>query len=85
MTRTAIADTYNFVHLSGRDGAPPVPPRTYSQRVPSTNGHVGTGGMYLNFVRASTKRYRLEQFTFLKLLGKGSFGKVSICMYIIHI
>ena len=77
MTRTVIEDTYTLVHLPGKDGAPPIPPRTYSKRTPSTNGHVvGTGGLYNNFVRPSTRKYCLEEFTFVKLLGKGSFGKV---------
>lgn len=68
MTRVALS------HVpAGQDGAPPIPPRTYSQRKPSTNGYPGTGGLYSNFVM---RKYRLEQFTFLKLLGKGSFGKV---------
>ena len=79
MTRATIEDTYRLVHLPGKDGAPPIPPRTYSKRTPTTNGHVGT---YNNFVRPSLRKYSLEEFTFLKLLGKGSFGKVRTHKYI---
>ena len=87
MTRSTIEDTYNLVHLPGKDGAPPIPPRTYSKRTPSANGHVG---IYNNFVRPSLRKYTLEEFTFLKLLGKGSFGKVYtytrkyMCMWYMH-
>ena len=68
MTRAALGKTYSL------DGAPPIPPRTYSQRGPTTNGHVPSAGSLYH--RPAMKKYRLEQFQFLKLLGKGSFGKV---------
>ncbi len=54
--------------LSG-EAPPPVPPRTYSNRSTLTNGRP-------TVARKPMRKYRLEEFRFLKLLGKGSFGKV---------
>ncbi len=55
---------------------PPVPPRTYSRkslangRSHSYNGLPSPGGK-------SMKKFKLDDFQFVKLLGKGSFGKVQ--------
>ena len=40
------------------------------------NGQASHGPPGGSVYRSHMKKYRLEQFTFLKLLGKGSFGKV---------
>ncbi|CAI8002435.1 Protein kinase C delta type [Geodia barretti] len=71
MTRAVLG------RLPGQRGAPPIPPRTYSQRGPTTNGHI-TPGSFHGYSRPTMKKYRLEQFKFIKLLGKGSFGKVLL-------
>ncbi len=58
---------------------PPVPPRTYSQRGQS-NGGPGRHSYSHAPVSKPMRKYCLEEFQFLKLLGKGSFGKVSVCV-----
>lgn len=60
---------------------PPVPPRTYSQRGPANGGPSGGYNRHPHLpVSKPMRKYRLEEFQFLKLLGKGSFGKVSVCV-----
>ncbi len=57
--------------------APPVPPRTYSQHVHMANGSVrGTQPQGQSVASKPVKRFSLSDFSFVKLLGKGSFGKV---------
>ena len=60
--------------------APPVPPRTYSQRPHMSNGSTHTPQAPSSgkpFSNKPNKPYNLSNFKFVKLLGKGSFGKVS--------
>ena len=60
--------------------APPVPPRTYSQRPHLSNGSVSPSmhGQHKPLVHSkSFKHFNLTDFKFVKLLGKGSFGKVK--------
>ena len=58
---------------------PPVPPRTYSQRGHMNGGPAGHTRHHAPHspVTKPMRKYQLEEFQFLKLLGKGSFGKVS--------
>ena len=60
--------------ISSGGAPPPVPPRTYSQRALSNGRPHSYGGA--SVPAKSMKKYRLEDFQFVKLLGKGSFGKV---------
>lgn len=64
---------------SSRPLAPPIPPRTYSQRPPMANGTPPAQPASLAQSQAHPppiKRFTLIDFQFVKLLGKGSFGKV---------
>ena len=63
---------------SNDPNAPPVPPRTYSQR-PVANGVANRSppqSRAAQEVCKPKKCYTLKDFKFVKLLGKGSFGKV---------
>ncbi len=62
---------------SNDPNAPPVPPRTYSQRLPVANGVANRSPPQPRAdVCKPSKCYNLKDFKFVKLLGKGSFGKV---------
>lgn len=63
--------------------APPVPPRTYSQRPHMSNGSVQQHqamppAASKPFSDKPIRPYNLSNFRFIKLLGKGSFGKVRV-------
>jgi hypothetical protein len=63
---------------SNDPAAPPVPPRTYSQR-PNSNGSVRqpqAASAGKPFSNKPLRPFNLSNFKFVKLLGKGSFGKV---------
>ena len=74
MTRMALTESQIQVpgpqpyhDYSSGEPPPPIPPRTYSNRS-LMNGRPP---------RKPMRRFKLEEFQFLKLLGKGSFGKVG--------
>ena len=54
---------------------PPVPPRTYSQKALANGRPHSYNGLPVPSSR-QMRKYRLDDFQFVKLLGKGSFGKV---------